>query len=230
MLKKLLITLVALLMTASMGLSGYLWQENKSLNQHILVQEQEMEKSKRRQKAAQKKYTREKAKLGTCIRVKMAEQSKNQVLRKQVESLAGEKQALVEKVTKAESRLKSTVAAYKAKIEKLGAAREKVTAFLDTLREKYKAAVLSGREKDERISVLNSEKKDLESQLDMMENKLSRNRRHNEKLSVITEELTRKYREKSNGGEPFTKLKMVEIEHLIQEYIKRIDKEKIVTQ
>lgn len=229
MLKKILIILVVLLMITATGLSGYLWQETRSLNQHILAQDREIETGRRRQRAIQKKYTQEKAKLGTCLRAKMAEQGKNRALQNQVTSLTGENEALAAEIAKAESRLKSTIAAHKARIEKLDAAREKVAASLEALREKYKAVVLSGREKDEQISVLDSEKRDLESQLKMLENRLSRNRKHNEKLSVIAEELTQKYREKSSGGDPFTKLKMVEIEHMIQEYIKRIDKEKILT-
>ena len=63
-----------------------------------------------------------------------------------------------------------------------------------------------------------------------LEKELDRNFKHNRRLSEIAEDLTNKYREKSGGSEPFTKLGMIEMEHLVQNYIKQIDKERILEQ
>ena len=230
MFAKLMKIFVVLLMLAGLGLSGYLWHENKGLTQTIAGLNDDVDKGLRRERALKKKYTQEKAKLGTCMRVKMAEQSKRQQCQQQVAGLEAEKEALAAEIGKIEQKFEAKTERYKQRIEKLKASREEILAAMAGLREKYKKAVLAGRDKDEQIATLNGEKQELKSELKMTQSSLARSNKHNAKLCVIAEELTAKYRDAAGQGDPFTKLKMVEVEHLIQEYIKRIDKEKIVTQ
>ena len=230
MLGKLLKIFVVLVMLAGLGGSGYLWYLNNNLEQEITGLNKDIEKGKQRERALKKKYTQEKAKLGTCMRVKMAEQGKRQQLQVKIESLEKEKQGLADEMARIETKFEARLEKHKTRIEKLKASREEVLTAMKALREKYKSAVLDARKKDEKVAILNDEKQELKSTLKMTESSLFRSNKHNTKLCVIAEELTQRYREKAGNGDPFTKLKMVEIEHLIQSYIKRIDKEKIVTQ
>ncbi|WDP92937.1 MAG: hypothetical protein HUN04_25710 [Desulfobacter sp.] len=231
MLEKLLKTIVALLMLAGLAGSAYFWNETQKRDTEIAALNDDIDAVKKRMRATQKKYTQEKAKLGTCLRMKMAEESKRIKFQKLAEAMVVENQALAARKEAAENKYKNAAAVYAQKLEALNAYKEKLTKRYDTLVEKYKALALADREKTGEIRMLEGDKKGLESEMAALEKRLERNRKHNERLCVITEELTEKYREKTkNSADPFTKLGMIEIEHMLQEYIKRIDKEKLVAQ
>lgn len=219
--------LVVLLLVTGFGLTGYLWYQNRQLDKHNLYLSEELDTALKKNKALSKKYAQEKAKLATAMRVQMAEQSRNQKLQKELNNLTAERDDLAEKLTVIETKFEARIEKYKTRIEKFKTAREEMLAALETLREKFRNTV---REKNEKISLLTSERDELSSDLKMTESSLARSNKHNTKLCKIAEELTQKYREKSGNGDPFTKLKMVEVEHLIQEYIKQIDKERIIAQ
>lgn len=222
--------LVVLIMLAGLGGTGYFWYLKFEADHTILGLQDEIETGKKRLSSAQKKYTQEKAKLGNCMRMNLDEKSRNAKLQDEISALTAEKEAFAVQKAALEKKHQAELASVKDEIVKLNADKEKLILSRDKLMEKYQQTEQNNREKTEEIGTLSSEIKDLKSQLKLTENSLDRTRKHNTKLCVIAEELTRKYREEAGEGDPFTKLKMVEIEHLIQEYIKRIDKEKIIEQ
>lgn len=222
---------VVLIMLSGIGGSGYLLYVKKNLDAEIIVLNKEIDDGKKRLRAAQKKYTQEKAKLGTCMRVKMAEEVKNTRLIKEVRKISDEKLAVQLELESLGKKHEKKMASMKEVIEKMKTIRAKIEESRQKIVEKYKVVVQSEREKTARIKNLEAEKKELEFNISHLEKELDRNFKHNQRLSEIAEELTAKYREKAgNGSEPFTKLGMIEMEHLVQNYIKKIDKEKIIDQ
>lgn len=222
--------LVILLMITGLSGAGYLYYQKTVLDKEIISLNKIITDGERKQRALHKKYTQEKAKLGTCMRVKMAEESKNAKLLKQIKQVSEEKETLVTKMEGLEKKHQKKLESAQKRIEKLIVFKDKLLQFREKLTEKYRQLVLKNREKTEEIYELTSQKKNLESELRMTESSLKRSNTHNAKLSKIAEELTEKYREKAGNGEPFTKLKMVELEHMLQAYIKQIDKETIIKQ
>ena len=231
MLGKLIKIAVVLIMLAGLAGAGYFWNETRKRDQEILVLNGDLDATNKRLRAVQKKYTQEKAKLGTCMRVKMAEEAKRVQFQKLAKALAAENRSLAEQKAALEKKYQAGVGAWQKKLELAKASYQKLVQRYETLVGKYKTLAMADREKTGKIRMLEGEKKGLESDVVRLEKGLERNRKHNERLCIIAEELTEKYREKTkNDAEPFTKLGMIELEHMLQEYIKRIDKEKLVDQ
>lgn len=223
--------IVAVLVISGLTGSGYLFYNKLQLEEQIVNLQKEIEDGNRRERMLKRKYSQEKTKLATCMRAKLAEESKNAKLCKTVKTLTAEKETLAAQNAAMEKKYEAKIAVYGKKIQKLEEYKERMKAARETLVEKYRELAKQDREKAEQISELKFEKQELQSNLKMTESSLERSRKHNTQLCEIAEELTEKYLEKTGGSaEPFTKLGMVEMEHLVQEYLKRIDKEKIIEQ
>lgn len=225
---KIIKSMVVILMLSGIAFSGYLWSLKLDLDKEIVFLGNEIKAGKRRIRAVQKKYSREKAKSGTCMRAKFVAETQKNKLQKQIKILMSEKEILEVLNQKNEKKYLVRISVFEKNIEKLKRTKERLESGRQKLQEKYRSILIDDREKKESISVLESEKKELESMVNQTEKRLERTRKHNGRLCVIAEELTKKYREKSGNGEPFTKIGMIELEHLVQNYVKRIDKEKII--
>ncbi len=234
MISKLIKILVVLIMISGLAGAGFFWNETRKRDAQISGLNTELDKAGKRNRAIQKKYTQEKAKLGTCMRMKMAEESKKLKFMKQVKTLTAEKAVILAQKEAVEKKYQASLASqekkkkwvdsYKAKIAKMDERYRK-------LAEKYKASMAENRQKTGEIRQLQGEKKEVESELKRTGKTLERSNKHNKRLCVLAEELVEKYREETRGkSDPFTKIGMVELEHLMQEYIKKIDKEKIIEQ
>jgi chromosome segregation ATPase len=227
MAKRIINVLIILIMVSGLGGTGYLLYVKNGLDAEIVFLNKEIDDGKKRIRAVQKKYAQEKAKLGTCMRMKMAEEIKNAKLIKQISEFEKVKFAVQNQLEGFEKK----VASLNTIIEKLKTIRTELEESRQKVVEKYRASVRSEREKMNQIKDLETKKKALEFEISHLEKELDRNFKHNRKLSEIAEELTKKYREKAGyGSDPFTKLGMIEMEHLLQDYIKKIDKEKIIEQ
>lgn len=231
MLKIVIRILVVVIILSGLGGTGYLLYVKKNLDAEIVFLNEELKSVKNRVRAAQKKYTQEKAKLGTCMRVKMAEENKTVQLKKELKKSVAEKMAVQDKLEGAEKEFQKKTAALNKKVERMKEIRAQIEESRQKIIDKYKISVQDGREKTAQIKNLEVEKKELEFEVRHLGKELDRNFKHNQRLSEIAEELAQKYREKAGkGAEPFTKLGMIEMEHLVQNYIKQIDKEKIIEQ
>nr|WP_320191739.1 hypothetical protein [uncultured Desulfobacter sp.] len=227
MAKKIVNILIILIMLSGLGGTGYLLYVKNGLDRQIVSLNKDIEDGEKRLRAVQKKYAQEKAKLGTCMRVKMAEEIKNAKLIKEIKEFEKVKLAVRSQLEGFEIK----IASLNTIIEKLKTIRAELQESRQKVVEKYRASVKSEREKTAQIKDLETKNKTLEFEISHLEKKLDRNFRHNQRLSEIAEELTEKYRKKAgHGSEPFTKLGMIEMEHLLQDYIKKIDKEKIIEQ
>ncbi len=231
---KIIKILVVLFMLAGLCGSAYFWNEMTKRDDRIAGLNNELDVANTQLRAARKKYTQEKAKLGTCMRMKMAEEAKKLQFQKRVKLLAEEmkvlvaqNEVLVKKLEVAAASLENKdkwIEAYKSKVAKMDERYE-------TLVAKYKEAVVLDRKKTGDIRQLEAQKKEVESELALTQKSLERSIGHNKRLCELSEELVDKYWDKNKDkAEPFTKIGMVELEHLVQEYIKQIDKEQIIEQ
>lgn len=219
--------LIIVIMLSGLGGTGYLLYVKNGLDLQIVSLNKEIEDGNKRLRAVQKKYAQEKAKLGTCMRMKMAEEIKNAKLTKEIKEFEKVKLDVQNQIEGFEIK----IASLNAIIDKMKTIRAALEESRQKVMEKYKASVKSEREKTAQIKDLETQKRGLEFEISHLEKELDRNFKHNRRLSEIAEELTEKYRKKAgHGSEPFTKLGMIEMEHLLQDYIKKIDKEKIIEQ
>jgi len=218
-----------LLAVAALSGLGYLGYLKIQADRQILALGETIEAGEKRYQALQKKYTEEKAGLNACTRARQAEEARKRELQAEIDLLLSEKEEFAAQSENLEKKCRDTAAGLEEKIRASEAQAAKTEKSLQDLTEKFKALQTADREKTGRISGLESEKKELESVLNQTQQSLERSLKHNKRLGEIAEELTEKYKIKAgSGSEPFTKLGMVELEHLIQEYVKQIDKETII--
>nr|WP_319395357.1 hypothetical protein [uncultured Desulfobacter sp.] len=223
-------SIAILLIMAGIAGCGYLWNVKQGLEEQIGTLETDLDLSQRKTRAAIKKYNQEKAKVATCMRSKMVVEAQKAKLQRVAKNLENEKTALVGQVKGLEQRLVQHKSICEQRVDKLKEAYKQLADSRKEIIAKYKELAEKNRGLSGQIVQLESQKAELSSELSQTESRLTRSLKHNEKLCVIAEELTNKYREKTNGSEPFTKIEMVELEHIIQDYLKRIDKEKIIEQ
>nr|WP_319493782.1 hypothetical protein [uncultured Desulfobacter sp.] len=229
--KKILFRSIAiLLILAGIAGCGYLWKVKQGLETQIATLENDVDLLQRKNRAAVKKYNQEKAKVATCMRSKMVIEAQKAKLQNMVSSFDNQKTALEAQVKDLEQRLVQHDTTCEQRVDKLKDAYKQLADNRKEIIVKYKELAEKNRGLSDQIVQLESQKAELSSELSQTESRLNRSLKHNEKLCVIAEELTNKYREKTNGSEPFTKIEMVELEHIIQDYLKRIDKEKIIAQ
>jgi chromosome segregation ATPase len=228
--KKLLTACTVLLVLAGFGGTGYLWHVKNGLETQIVGLNTDLEASKRKTRAAMKKYSEEKAKVNTCMRGRMALEAQNGKLMMQARQLKAQNQEMAANIESIKEQFKAKVVEFNEKVLKMKAYKQKLDKSKEALVEKYNTLLAKGRELQAKYNTLELEKTKVDGQLAQTESRLNRSLKHNEKLCVIAEELTNKYRKKTNGTEPFTQIRMVEVEHMIQEYVKRIDQEKIIEQ
>ncbi|MDA8133294.1 MAG: hypothetical protein M0T82_01615 [Desulfobacteraceae bacterium] len=219
---------VLLTVTAISGL-GYLGYLKIKADRQILALGETIEAGEKRYQALQKKNAEEKAGLNACTRARQADEARKRDLQEEIALLLSEKEEFDAQAETLEKKHQAALAGLEEKIKESDSRAAKTEKSLQDLAEKFKALQTADREKSGRISGLESDKRDLESRLRQTEQSLDRSLKHNKRLGEIAEELTEKYKKKAgSGSEPFTKLGMVELEHLIQEYVKQIDKETII--
>ena len=89
--KKILNAVLILIMLSGLGGTGYLLYVKTTLDAEIISLNNEIDRGNSLLRAAKKKYTQEKAKLGTCMRAKMAEEIKNARMKKDIADLEVQK-------------------------------------------------------------------------------------------------------------------------------------------
>lgn len=228
--KKIWIAVAVLLILSGFAGTGYLYKVKTGLEEDIAGLTADLDASRRKARAAMKKYSEEKAKVNTCMRGRMALEAKAGQLLTKAKQLAAQNQELAANLEAVKEQFKVKVAEFNRKVVALKDYKAKLDKTKQALVDKYNILLTKGRELQAEYNKLEQEKAETDSQLAQTEARLGRSLKHNEKLCVIAEDLTNKYREKNQGSEPFTQIKMVEMEHMIQDYIKRIDKEKIIEQ
>ena len=197
----------------------------------------EIEAEKNRFSALQKKYAEQKAQAAVLQRAKFAAEGELRKAQQTISALQEGKAALEEQVASMEADCQKRTA----KLEEGMETYQKNIEALKENRDQYKAKLAETieivKERNDMIYKLTAEKDELTIDLQEKNAILSRCEKHNGQLVELSEELVMAYENKGMGtsilqGEPFTKIKKVEIEKFVQLYRDRIDADnlKIINQ
>lgn len=189
----------------------------------------EIESLERRQRALKQKAAQEKAVAATLMRAKLAAEGQNRNLQGKIEELEKEKAQLLAAKDKGREQWQAEVAAKTAEIEKWEKRYEKINALAQELKEQVRGLNQEIAEKEDRIQTLRAEKAELASELRQETRTAERYLRHNRILGEVADELIERYRKKDFSDilkekEPFTGIPQVEVEHMLQEYLDRVDR------
>lgn len=189
------------------------------------VYEKEIADLNSRSDLLRKKYSEEKARADGLLRTKSTLEGKIRAVRAEMADLKEQKELAVQEQNTLRAGLEKKTAVCEEKVDTL-------SDRYDELYEKHKALVVQFDKKkkacEERTDTLLSHKDELDIMLKETTYNLERCEKHNKELAGIVNELVVKYRDKGvvdsiAQKEPFTGLKQVEMEKLIQEYQDKID-------
>lgn len=188
----------------------------------------ELENEKRKFKVLQRKYVEEKALSASLQRAKLAAEGQVRQAQQAAADAEAEKKALEEKVAGMEEKYQLKTAKLEERIAKYAENLEKLIENRDQYKAKLFETVAIVKERNQMIHKLTAQKDELTSDLLETRSGLRRCEKHNVRLCKLTEELADSYYNKSVGAslmqaEPFTQLKKVEMEKLVQKYKDRID-------
>ena len=225
--------LAYILLMFSLGTNAVLWYSRIQLvKQQDLLQEDVRGAEKRMALIKKKKseesqiirdqQSRERSSLAE--QVQTAEERVG-MLQKETSSISQQYESLQAQKKKLELELQ-TLASQKEEIMKSGEKTKKELAELTAAHEKVQQNVKQLTEEKENV------KKTLESELEKVRQKLGQCESHNARLCAIANELINKYRTKGLVNtllqkEPFTQLKRVEVDELMQEYQEKIEQQKL---
>lgn len=227
--KQLPALVIGTMLLLSLGGSVFLGLEHRQLQHRHedVVMSKDRLQDKARQ--LQKKYSEQKS------RTAWLEKARQDLQREK-----GELEATLKTVKDKYSELQGDASVQVQRLQKkLSQKDRECQAKLTELAEKYNDAVSKNKqatafieEQKKKLEALQQAKAELQDQLSAKRETLKRFRNHNAKLSQIAEELIDKYKNKSVSdvlaqSEPLTKVKQVELEHMVQEYMEKIDEQVI---
>jgi chromosome segregation ATPase len=224
--KKFVINLSIILL---IGLSGYLGYQLNKLNKAHSTLSQEHQKLIGRADLLQKKYTEQKARTTALQRAKLTAEGfqrqaemKVEEIKKQMDAQAAEMQSVEEKAEAKNKVLKERIAARDKAIEKWKESHEKLTG-------KIRDARATITERDAAIAKMEEDMQGLESELQFASRTRDRYLVENREMAETSKSILVRYDERGIFAdtivpvEPFTQIKKVELEKLIQSYLDDID-------
>ena len=192
----------------------------------------DLDREQQKFKHLQKKYAEQKAQTAVLQRAKLAQEGKLRQAQKELDAMQAEKETLQTELAHAEEKFSGKIVKLEDRIEKYKEQLQKLVDNRDQYKEKLAETVEIVRERNTVIQTLTAEKDELTLNLQETTSTLNRCVKHNTRLCVLAEEVIEAYENKGTGtallqGEPFTQLKKVEIEQLVQVYLDRIDNENL---
>jgi len=207
------------------GLSGYLGCRLYRLDRMHTAQGDELQKTSHRAKLLQQKYTAQKARTAAMRRVtltveglKRQAEMRAEQLAEALEALRAEKNQAGEDVRVLEARvvdLENTIARWKEKYGELSKAHRQARTTITN--------------RDAAIEAMEENTQQLESELQFAHRTRDRYLEHNRQMAATAQSILARYDEDGVFAdsilkvEPFTQIRKVELEKLIQTYLDRVD-------
>jgi len=216
-----IILVAALIGDASLGYLN--WKITKERDQLSAA----LETEQHRFKLLKKKYAEQKALTASIQRAKLVVEGRLAQAQQEMDSIKKEKETLQDKIAGLEKEFERKTASLESRLGK----QSQRIARLKEIQEQYKTklaeAVQVARERHAKILQLEADKGDLTARLQEKTSGLRRCEEHNVRLSQLSEEVVHAYYDKGTGSsiEPFTKIKQVELEKIVQKYLDRIDQD-----
>lgn len=221
--KRYLHTGLILILLAGAGAGGYahyrLHQERNDLRSQVASGAARID-------LLQEKYKEKKAVEANLMRKTMMLQGQ---LSKAISERNEVEESMELKIAEKTAELQSANKELQQRAQDLEKKRDQLAAELDELQEQHGITAAELDRKSNELAELTGVHQTTEHQLVRTERSLDRCADHNTQLSVITQELLHNYSETGVVGslaiaEPFTQLKQVEMERIVQEYLDRVEK------
>ncbi|MBT8341174.1 MAG: hypothetical protein KJP07_14250 [Desulfatitalea sp.] len=206
-------------------LIGYLGYSLYTLNAAHTAQTKELEKMSHRADLLHQKYTAQKAQTAAAQRAKLMVEGMKRQAEMEAEKLAGELEAL----KSAKSETAKEINALEARIDDLNGLIENWKKRHGEISEKYDQAKETIADRDNTIISLNDNIAELASELQFAQRTQDRYLKHNQNMATTAQSILARYDEKGAFSntlldvEPFTQIKKVELEKMIQEYLDQVD-------
>ena len=213
--QKIIVPAVALAVGLTIGLGTGYFQIKKEQK----ITQSKIAEANKKVAFIQKKMTEEKSETASSM---------EQQYRSDLDKIEKEKIALGGQLGK----FKTQAQTLEAKISEADKEAALMKKELQELGSKYAHAVQENKDLDGSLKKVTGEKQALHAGLQKTTNDLGQCVINNAKLSVLSEELLKKYRKKGFGtilleNEPLTQIKKVELEKLTQQYQEEIDQQKV---
>ena len=206
-------------------LVGYLGYSLYALNEAHTAQTKELEKTTHRAKLLHQKYSTQKARTAAIQRAKLTVEGLKRQAEMKAEKLAQE----LEELKAAKNQVGEDVKDLKNRIADLEKTVAQWKSKFGDLTKKYRMAKKTIAERDNTIATLKDNISELESELQFAHRTRDRYLEHNRQMAATAQSILARYDKKGVFSEsilnvePFTQIKKVELEKLIQEYLDRID-------
>lgn len=220
---------VSIVIIILIGLSGYLGYRLVTLDKAHEVLTKDLKKTSHRATLLQKKYAEQKARTAALQRAKLTVEG----LKRQAEMKA---EALAEQLEQQAVKLAAMERKGGGKVKALEARLAEKDSVIAQWKEKYaelsKAFQLAKKtigERDATIAKMEENTRELESELQFATRTRDRYLVNNKEMAATAQSILARYDEDGIIAktimqvEPFTKIKQVELEQLIQEYVDQID-------
>jgi chromosome segregation ATPase len=221
--------IVGLLIVLLIGLSGYLGYRLNKLGKAHAALSQDLKKTAHRADLLQRKYAEQKAQAAALQRAKLTVEGLKRQAEMKADALAKEVEEKAAVIASLKKRTGGEVNALEARIaakdEAIAQWKEKYASLTDALRQ----AKTTLRERDETIATMEDNARELESELQFATRTRDRYLANNRQMAVTAQSILARYDEKGVFAntilnvEPFTQIKKVELEQLIQDYMDSID-------
>lgn len=227
---------LVLLLCLSAGAAGYLKYQNVRLIKAHQGLEAKLEELNKKSSMLQAKYLEKKTLSESLLRTKATLEGQKRAAETELEKLqadyefaAGANQSLAQKCNE---KIQALEAGAKAAAEEFSRFRLECT-------EREKKITTTLKEREDEYKRLEQawalEKGDLQADIKKTGQALDRCKSNNARLAEISEDLVEKYKDKGVMGallqkEPLTQVKKVELEQLVQEYLEKIERQRIQQQ
>jgi DNA repair exonuclease SbcCD ATPase subunit len=224
--KRILINLLVVLL---IGVSGYLGYRLNHLTKAHEALARDHKKMTHRADLLQKKYAEQKAQTAAMQRAKLTVEGlkrqaemKAEALVKKMEAQTAEMAAMQKKAEEKEKILTSRIIARDEAIEKWKESHARLT-------DKIRDARTTIKERESTIATLEENKQELESEVEFAKRTRDRYLSNNQEMAATAKSILARYDEKGvfadaiMNVEPFTQIKKVALEQLIQAYLDDID-------
>lgn len=224
--KKIIIGLVLFL---SVGLSGYLGYRLNALGKAHAALGQDLEKTAHRAELLQRKYAEQKAQAAAFQRARMTVEGLKRQAEMKAEALAEQMAAQVAEMAALEKKNAGKIRALEGRLAKKDEAIAQWKESHAKLTDAHRQARATISERDAAIAAMTENTRQLESDLQFATRTRDRYLDENRQMAATAQSILVRYDEDGVFAntilhtEPFTQIKKVELEQLIQGYLDNID-------
>jgi chromosome segregation ATPase len=221
--------IISLLLVSLIGLSGYLGYRLSEMTKAHEAVSKDLSRMSHRADLLQKKYTEQKSQTAAIQRAKLTVEGLKRQAEMKAEGMAKKLEAQAAEIATIEKKTEAKIKALEARIVARDEAIDKWKESHAGITEKLREARKTIREHEASIAKLEEKNQELESELQFATRTRNRYLAENKVMAATAQSILARYddngifAETITNVEPFTQIKKVELEQLIQSYLDDID-------